>query len=101
MSEVRRSEQEPARDVLAAEAFAVPGADPSLHPGPIQLPEDPTGIEEPHDVLAAEEFPMPAAPRRTGAIGLARRASLTWRAGLTVTAGALLVLLALRLLRRR
>jgi hypothetical protein len=44
---------------------------------------------------------MPAAPRRTGAIGLARRASLTWRAGLTVTAGALLVLLALRLLRRR
>ena len=25
-----------------------------------QLPEDPTGIEEPHDVLAAEEFAMPA-----------------------------------------
>ena len=24
-----------------------------------QLPEDPTGIEEPHDVLAAEEFAMP------------------------------------------
>ena len=23
------------------------------------LPEDPTGIEEPHDVLAAEEFAMP------------------------------------------
>jgi len=24
-----------------------------------RLPEDPTGIEEPHDVLAAEEFAMP------------------------------------------
>jgi hypothetical protein len=23
-------------------------------------PPDPTGIEEPHDVLAAEEFPMPS-----------------------------------------
>ena len=27
---------------------------------PLRLPEDPTGIEEPHDVLAAEEFAMPA-----------------------------------------
>jgi hypothetical protein len=26
----------------------------------IDLPGDPTGIEEPHDVLAAEEFAMPA-----------------------------------------
>jgi hypothetical protein len=26
----------------------------------IDLPEDPSGIEEPHDVLAAEEFAMPA-----------------------------------------
>ncbi len=25
-----------------------------------RLPEDPTGIQEPHDVLAAEEFAMPA-----------------------------------------
>ena len=25
-----------------------------------QLPDDPAGIEEPHDVLAAEEFAMPA-----------------------------------------
>jgi hypothetical protein len=24
------------------------------------LPDDPTGIEEPHDVLAAEEFALPA-----------------------------------------
>jgi hypothetical protein len=26
----------------------------------IDLPDDPTGIDEPHDVLAAEEFAMPA-----------------------------------------
>ncbi len=25
----------------------------------VRLPEDPTGIQEPHDVLAAEEFAMP------------------------------------------
>ena len=25
-----------------------------------RLPEDPSGIQEPHDVLAAEEFAMPA-----------------------------------------
>jgi hypothetical protein len=30
------------------------------------LPEDPSGIERPHDVLAAEEFAMPA--RSAGAI---------------------------------
>ena len=29
---------------------------PEAHP-----PQDPTGIEEPHDVLAAEEFAMPTA----------------------------------------
>ncbi|MEO7197661.1 MAG: hypothetical protein ABIZ50_04235 [Solirubrobacterales bacterium] len=23
------------------------------------IPSDPTGLEEPHDILAAEEFPMP------------------------------------------
>jgi hypothetical protein len=27
----------------------------------IDLPEDPSGIDEPHDVLAAEEFAMPTA----------------------------------------
>jgi hypothetical protein len=26
----------------------------------IDLPEDPSGIDQPHDVLAAEEFAMPA-----------------------------------------
>jgi hypothetical protein len=28
-----------------------------------RLPEDPSGIEEPHDVLAAEEFAMPVRSR--------------------------------------
>jgi hypothetical protein len=51
--------EEQAHDVLAAEAFAVPTADPSLR-HPITLPDDPSGIDEPHDVLAAEEFAMPA-----------------------------------------
>ena len=27
-------------------------------------PDDPSGIEEPHDTLAAEEFAIPAAPRQ-------------------------------------
>ena len=81
---------EPARDVLAAEAFAVPAPDPILHvrhedahdvlaaeefevgasdPAlarhpfvPPVSPTDPHGAEQPHDVLAAEEFALPAAP---------------------------------------
>jgi hypothetical protein len=56
--------EEPARDVLAAEEFAVPAPDPALRPDPIALPDDPTGIAEPHDVLAAEEFAMPVGPDR-------------------------------------
>jgi hypothetical protein len=52
--------KDPAKDVLAAEAFGVPARDPTLTHGPVVLPADPTGIEEPHDVLAAEEFAMPA-----------------------------------------
>jgi hypothetical protein len=51
---------EPAHDVLAAEAFAVPAADPDLSHRPVVLPEDPSGIDAPHDILAAEEFAMPA-----------------------------------------
>jgi hypothetical protein len=51
--------QEAVHDVLAAEAFAVPGPDPGRMP--VVLPEDPSGIAYPHDVLAAEEFAMPAA----------------------------------------
>jgi hypothetical protein len=60
MSRSDRPIAEPAHDVLAAEEFGVPAPDPSLHHGPITLPEDPSGIVEPHDVLAAEEFAMPA-----------------------------------------
>lgn len=63
---------EPAHDVLAAEAFAVPAPDPELRHGPLELPEDPTGIPEPHDILAAEEFPMPSPRRRTAATKAAR-----------------------------
>lgn len=37
----------------------------SDRPNP-RLPEDPTGIDQPHDVLAAEEFAMPT--RSVGAI---------------------------------
>ena len=51
--------KDPAHDVLAAEAFAVPGPDPALRRPPVTLPEDPSGIPDPHDVLAAEEFAMP------------------------------------------
>jgi hypothetical protein len=60
MSPTHRPTDEPVHDVLAAEEFGVPAPDPSLHHGPITLPEDPSGIIEPHDVLAAEEFAMPA-----------------------------------------
>jgi hypothetical protein len=59
-------EQEPAHDVLAAEAFAVPAADPVLsHKQPVRIPADPSGIPEAHDVLAAEEFAMPAPAGRS------------------------------------
>jgi hypothetical protein len=93
--------KEPAHDVLAAEAFAMPSADPSLRHQPITLPDDPSGIAEPHDVLAAEEFAMPA-PRessepRGGPLALARRAQLPLRIG----ACAAVALLALIVLRRR
>ncbi len=61
MAKPRSSETEEAHDVLAAEAFQVPAADPELHHhGPVVLPEDPSGNPEPHDILAAEEFAMPA-----------------------------------------
>lgn len=93
-------EEEPAHDVLAAEAFAVPAADPGLRHHPVVLPEDPSGIAEPHDVLAAEEFAMPA-PKRTpqpggGAFKPSPRAS---RGVLVGAAAALLGLIRLR--RRR
>jgi hypothetical protein len=60
MAKPQIPEPERAHDVLAAEEFGMGDADPRLHHGPVTLPSDPTGIEEPHDVLAAEEFAMPA-----------------------------------------
>ncbi len=67
--QIERADEEPAHDVLAAEAFAVPAPDPQLRHGPVVLPEDPSGIAEPHDVLAAEEFAMPAGRPTTSSGG--------------------------------
>jgi hypothetical protein len=91
--------EQAAHDVLAAEAFAMPAPDPSLHQRPVVLPDDPTGIAEPHDVLAAEEFPMPA-PRDPRSGGLVRPEKASHRLGIAAAAG-LLLLFARRLLRRR
>jgi hypothetical protein len=58
---IQDDETEPAHDILAAEEFGMPAADPDLHHGPVVLPDDPsTSDEPPHDVLAAEQFAMPA-----------------------------------------
>jgi hypothetical protein len=101
MPEHRNQGEDAARDVLAAEAFAMPSADPSLRHQPIALPDDPSGIAEPHDVLAAEEFAMPA-PRGSsesggGALARAGEAMSPKRLGVA----AAVVLLALILLCRR
>lgn len=79
MTDVSRNRPEPAHDILAAEAFAVPAADPALRRG-LVLPDDPAGIAEPHDILAAEEFAMPA-PGRGASLrssGLARHPDRLW-----------------------
>ena len=93
--------EDAARDVLAAEAFALPSADPTLRHQPITLPEDPTGIAEAHDVLAAEEFAMPAprVPPESGGGALARagEAASPKRVGIA----AAVVLVVLLVLRRR
>jgi hypothetical protein len=89
-------DDEPAHDVLAAEAFAMPAPDPSLHHGPLVLPDDPTGILEPHDVLAAEEFPMPAVRPHPAALAGPRPAR---RLGLVVALGLLAALVRHRLRR--
>ena len=81
-------EAEPAHDVLAAEAFAVPAPDPDLRHRPVVLPEDPAGNPEPHDILAAEEFPMPSPRPRPGS-GPSRRSRAARRGGLAAAAGVL------------
>src|SRR5215471_10252283 len=60
MPERRDRNEEAAHDVLAAEEFPMPAPDPAIQHGPVELPSDLTGSEEPRDVLAAEEFAMPA-----------------------------------------
>ena len=90
--------------MLAAEAFAVPAADPSLRHEPITLPDDPSGIAGPHDVLAAEEFAMPATRPASSPAGPAKR--IAAKAPLPVrivalTAVAMGLLQALRRRRRR
>jgi hypothetical protein len=94
----KRLIEERAHDVLAAEEFPMPAPDPVLHHGPVVLPDDPTGIEQPHDVLAAEEFPMPAA--RLDGLAVSRRTGVSRHLAVKAAAGTLLVLLALRMLRR-
>jgi hypothetical protein len=91
-----RADQE-AHDVLAAEEFGVPAPDPSLHHGPITLPDDPTGITEPHDVLAAEEFALPAPRYGANSTGFPRAPRRSHRTLVVVVA---LTLLALRRRRR-
>jgi hypothetical protein len=82
--------------VLAAEAFAMPAPDPELRHGPVVLPEDPTGLAEPHDILAAEEFAIPA-PVSHPSGGAASRARTRRRVGLGLGA----TVLGLLTLRRR
>jgi len=94
----RPQAHEPAHDVLAAEAFAVPTRDPSLKHDPVVLPDDPTGISEPHDILAAEEFAMPVGRPVGEGSSLARTAR---RKGPFVAAIVLAVVMGLRRLRSR
>lgn len=58
------------------------------------IPSDPTGIQEPHDVLAAEEFAMPGA-------GVDHAADDGFIDPRSLIPGALLLLVLLLLLRRR
>ncbi len=101
MSESETPGPEPAHDVLAAEAFGFPAADPELHHhGPVVLPEDPTGSVEPHDVLAAEEFPMPA-PRPGLGAALARTGQASpWQIAVAGVAGFIAAIVLLRFVRR-
>lgn len=104
---LEQESEAPARDVLAAEEFAVPAPDPSLAHGPVALPGDPSGIAEAHDVLAAEEFAIPsyrsaAVSDRSAAVSGAQRSGRAgWALRVAVGAPALAALLRLGRKRRR
>jgi hypothetical protein len=91
--------KDPAEDVLAAEMYAVPAPDPTIHHGPVVLPGDLTGADEPRDVLAAEEFALPAGPPHP--LGRAEGTDRSRGRFRRVVAGAALAFVALRTLRRR
>ena len=44
MPPTRKRTEDAAHDVLAAEEFGVPAPDPTLHHGPITLPDDPSTL---------------------------------------------------------
>jgi MYXO-CTERM domain-containing protein len=102
MPDQQKTPEDSAHDVLAAEAFAMPSADPTLRHQPLPLPDDPSGIAEAHDVLAAEEFAMPAGrdPSASGGgpLAIASQAASPKRIGL---AAGLAVLVMFVLRRRR
>jgi hypothetical protein len=64
------------------------------------LPDDPTGIEEPHDILAAEEFAMPAVHGQWLG-GLSRSSGSSRGRAVPAALVLLVVVLLFRLLRRR
>ena len=95
-----QTDDDAAHDVLAAEAFQMPAADPELHHGPVVLPEDPTGNPEPHDILAAEEFAMPAPRPVYHPSEFAQRRGGWGRMAAEATAAALVLRVLLRRRRR-
>lgn len=100
MAPHRTPDEEPAHDVLAAEEFAMPAADPRLRPRRVVLPEDPSGIAEPHDILAAEEFAMPALPAEAARSALTRAGEAPWWSMVGAATGAVIALVRLRRRRR-
>jgi hypothetical protein len=96
---VPTEQPEPAHDVLAAEMYAMPAPDPTMHHAPVVLPADLTGDQEARDVLAAEEFALPAGPPHPlGRLEDAARSRARVR---RLAVGAALAFFALRALRRR
>jgi hypothetical protein len=96
---VPTEQEEPAHDVLAAEMYAMPAPDPTIHHGPVVLPGDLTGDQEPRDVLAAEEFALPAGPPHP--LGRADGGSRSRGRAKRLAVGGAVAFVVLRALRRR